>query len=195
MRLWAAVPPWTPPAVLRRSGGEGGSLGHDHGGVGVWVKQFFVEWREENIDGFGVQLLEGLQLLGVKGAQGRQGWNPANQLPGIKGRLDWRNHHRQGCCCLCPGLRTKQSSSFFKTRDHSSGSVEGGAYLGQSVFVHVVLLHDVLQSKVDLLLELLNFAGLHQPGSIWSGDKRRACDVPDHMTGRQARASSCFHEH
>lgn len=85
---------------LRGPWGTGESLGHDHGGVGVGVKQFFVEWRKENIDCFRVQLLEGLQLLCVEGTQGRQGGNSANQLPGIKGRLDWKNmtRDRVGWC-------------------------------------------------------------------------------------------------
>lgn len=62
------------------------SLGHGHGGVGVGVKQLFVEWGEEDIDSFRVQLLEGLQLLRVERAQGRQRGNPANQLPSKTGR-------------------------------------------------------------------------------------------------------------
>lgn len=50
---------------------------------------------------------------------------------------------------------------------------DGLAYLSQGVFVHVVLLHNVLQSKVDLLLEFLDFAGLHQPRTIWKGHWKR----------------------
>ena len=57
------------------------SLGHGHGRVRVWVKEFFVERREKNIDCFRVQLLEGLELLGMEGAQGWQRWDSANQLP------------------------------------------------------------------------------------------------------------------
>lgn len=102
------------------------SLGHDHGGVGVGVKQFFVEWRKENIDCFRVQLLEGLQLLCVEGAQGRQGWNSANQLPGIKWRLDWKNMTRDKIgSCLCSAWRTEEHL-LFKTQGNSSGSVERG---------------------------------------------------------------------
>lgn len=43
---------------------------------------------------------------------------------------------------------------------------KGMTYLSQCVFIHVVLLHNVLQSKVDLLLELLDFPRLHQPRPI-----------------------------
>lgn len=147
---------------------HGESLGHDHGGVGVGVKQFFVEWRKEDIDCFRVQLLEGLQLLCVECAQGRQRWNSANQLPSKRSRPRNRGGVRdeQRGCHAATHLCT-QKSSF-----HSwSGSDRGGAYLGQSVLVHVVLLHDVLQSKIDLLLELLNLPGLHQPGPIWAGER------------------------
>lgn len=148
----AAVPPRTLPAVSAAFGRPGGSLGHAHGGVGVGVEQFFVERRKENVDRLRVQLLEGLQLLRVQRAQRRQGGNSANQLPGIKRSLGWRTRPETGLAAGGWGV----------------------AYLGQSVFVHVVLLHDVLQRKVDLLLELLDFPGLHQPGPIWAGDRRRA---------------------
>lgn len=57
------------------------SLGHGHGRVGVRVEEFFVERREEDIDCFRVQLLEGLELLGMECAQGWQRWDSANQLP------------------------------------------------------------------------------------------------------------------
>lgn len=56
------------------------SLGHGHGRVGVGIEEFFVERGEEDVDCFGVQLLESLELLGVERAQGRQRWDSANQL-------------------------------------------------------------------------------------------------------------------
>lgn len=57
-----------------------GSLGQGHGGIGVWVKQFFVQWWEENIDRFWMKLLKGLQLLSVKSTQCRQCRDSADQL-------------------------------------------------------------------------------------------------------------------
>lgn len=60
---------------------HGQSLGHGHGRVGVGVEEFFVERREEDVDCFWVELLEGLELLGVERAQGWQRWDSANQLP------------------------------------------------------------------------------------------------------------------
>lgn len=47
----------------------------------------------------------------------------------------------------------------------------------------MVLLHDVLQSKVDLLLELLNLPGLHQPGPIWAGERMFPHEFQHHHTG------------
>lgn len=57
------------------------SLGHGHGRVGVGVEEFFVERREEYVYCFWVELLEGLELLGVERTQGWQCWDTADQLP------------------------------------------------------------------------------------------------------------------
>lgn len=50
-------------------GDHGQSLGHGHGRVGIWVEKFFVERGEEDVDCFWVELLEGLELLGMERAQ------------------------------------------------------------------------------------------------------------------------------
>lgn len=61
------------------------SLRHGHGRVGVGIEEFFVERGEEDVDCFGVQLLESLELLGVERAQGRQRRDSANQLQDERG--------------------------------------------------------------------------------------------------------------
>lgn len=69
------------------------SLGHGHGRVWVWVEEFFVEWRKQDIDCFWVELLEGLKLFSVECAQGWQRWDSADQLPDKRERDDqgWGN--------------------------------------------------------------------------------------------------------
>ncbi len=70
------------------------SLGHCHGRVGVGVEEFFVERREEDVDCFWVELLEGLELLGMERAQGWQRWDSADQLPDEKERQSKTKKYR-----------------------------------------------------------------------------------------------------
>lgn len=119
----------------------------------------------------------------------------------MKGKLDWKNIIRE-----CSLHWDQRFSFLLKLGTTPQGQLghKGLAYLGQSVFVHVVLLHDVLQSKVDLFLELLHFAGLHQPGPIWAAQKRTPLRFShvlwistwhDHvscLTSVKAQVTSCF---
>lgn len=179
------------------------SLGHGHGRVWVWVEEFFVEWRKQDIDCFWVELLEGLKLFSVECAQGWQRWDSADQLPDKRER--WSRMRKFKCrwgqgyksvfvllLLLCffplnhPSFLPKEILSsclisllvlayrfmHFRLLCRSKFSHHRfQPYLGQCIFIHVVLLHNVLQRKVDLLLELLNFPRLHQPRSIWKKNR------------------------
>lgn len=91
---------------------HGQSLGHGHGRVGVGVEEFFVERREEDVDCFRVELLEGLELLGMERAQGWQRWDSADQLPDKResqgqDNLDWWTTNREN---VRRGLFVQESS-------------------------------------------------------------------------------------
>ena len=70
----------------RRGRDPGQSLGQGHGGVGVGVEELLVQRREQDVDRLRVQLLEGLQLLGVQRAESRQRGDTADQLREGRGR-------------------------------------------------------------------------------------------------------------